>query len=43
MFDFTNWIEVDMMYTDYCIECDEKGIEPLNRKEWYEKIYMNWE
>lgn len=34
---FTNWLEIDEQYTWYCMDCEEEGIEPLSRKEWYKK------
>ena len=34
---FTNWLEIDEQYTWYCMDCEEEGIEPLNRKEWYKE------
>lgn len=29
-----SWLEWQVVYTDYCIECDEKGIEPLDFETW---------
>lgn len=35
---FTNWMELECMYTEYCMECEEKGIEPKDRKTWYNEM-----
>jgi hypothetical protein len=32
---FTNWLEIDAMYTDYCDDCYEIGVEPKTKEEWY--------
>lgn len=37
---FTNWFEIEVMYTDYCYECYDNGIEPKSREEWY-KDFQN--
>lgn len=29
-------LEVEAMYTNYCIECHEKGIEALSIQKWWE-------
>lgn len=41
MFNFTLllWIEIEEMYTVYCMECDKKETDPKNRKEWYNDIF----
>ena len=38
---FVNYFEIATMYTEYCMDCEEKGIKPLNEKEWFEK--WQWE
>ena len=33
-----NWLEIAVLYTEYLMDCEEKGIEPLDEKEWYKKF-----
>ena len=33
-----NWLEIAELYTQYLMECEEKGIEPLDEKEWYKEF-----
>ena len=33
-----NWLEIAELYTQYLMECEEKGIKPLDEKEWYKKF-----
>ena len=36
-------ITLQFAYEDYCDECKENGIEPLNEKKWYKEIWENLE
>ena len=33
-----NWLDIAELYTQYLMECDEKGIEPLDEEAWYKKF-----
>ena len=33
-----NWLDIEVAYTDYCMECEEKGIKPLNKKTWWDTL-----
>ena len=33
------WLEIDVMYTEYCMDCDDEGTKPLPPKEWY-KVFL---
>ena len=33
-----NWLEIAELYTQYLMEYEEKGIEPLDEKEWYKEF-----
>jgi hypothetical protein len=30
--------EVELMYDDYCEECEQNGIEPKPIKQWWEEL-----
>ena len=32
-----NW-EVEILYDDYCYECEQKGIEPKDIKTWWDEM-----
>ena len=38
MFSMISPFEMADMYYDYCDECEEKGIEPLPPKEWWDSL-----
>ena len=39
MFSFLSSLEIAEMYTVYCMDCEEKGIEPKSEKEWYNELF----